>query len=228
MIRFVLGAWDRLSIYLPVALMALLALGTYWLVERSPKVGTPTVQGEVRHEPDYFMRTFSVRTFVEAGRLKSEVFGSAARHFPDSDTIEIDKVRIRAFDDKNKLTTATAHRALTNSDASEVELFGNALIVREAVVDEGVEISPRMEFRGEYLHAFMDNERVESDKPVTIVRGKDVFSGDAMEYDNLQQVMVMRGRPPPRIPRPPGMAYRVITPTAPRLSASSVLCVEEP
>jgi len=194
LIRFVLGAWDRLSIYLPVALMALLALGTYWLVESSPKVGTPTVEGEVRHEPDYFMRNFSVRTFVEAGRLKSEVFGTAARHFPDSDAIEIDKVRIRAFDDNNKLTTATALRALTNSDASEVELFGNALIVREAVVDEGVETSPRMEFRGEYLHAFMDDERVESDKPVEIVRGKDVFSGDAMEYDNLQQVMIMRGR----------------------------------
>ena len=194
MIRFVLGAWDRLSIYLPVALMALLALGTYWLVESSPKVGTPAVEDEVRHEPDYFMRNFSVQTFVESGRLKSEVFGTAARHFPDSDTIEIDKVRIRAFDDKNKLTTATAHRALTNSDASEVELFGNALIVREAVFDKGVETSPRLEFRGEYLHAFMDTERVESDKPVAIVRGKDVFSGDTMEYDNLQQVMVMRGR----------------------------------
>lgn len=194
MIRLVLSAWDRLSIYLPVALMALLALGTYWLVQSSPQVGTPTVQGEVRHEPDYFMRNFSVRTFVEEGRLKSEVFGSAARHFPDSDTIEIDKVRIRAFDDENKLTTATALRALTNSDASEVELFGHALIVREAVVDEGVETSPRMEFRGEYLHAFMDDERVESDKPVEIFRGKDVFSGDTMEYDNLQQVMVMRGR----------------------------------
>ncbi len=194
MIRFVLLAWDRLSIYLPVGLMALLALGTYWLVQSSPKAGAPAVEGAVRREPDYFMRNFSVRTFEENGRLKSEVFGSAARHFPDSDTTEIDQVRIRAFDDQDQLTTATAKRALTNSDASEVELFGNALVVREAILDKGVETSPRMEFRGEYLHAFMNTERVVSDKPVELKRGKDIFSADTMEYDNLHQVMLMRGR----------------------------------
>ncbi len=194
MTRFVLLAWDRLSMYLPVALMALLALGTYWLVQSSPKAGTPAVEGAVRHDPDYFMRNFSVRTFLETGRLKSEVFGAAARHFPDSDTTEIDKVRIRAFDDQDQLTTATAKRALTNSDASEVELFGNALVVREAIFDKGVETSPRMEFRGEYLHAFMNTERVVSDKPVELQRGKDVFSADTMEYDNLHQILVMRGR----------------------------------
>lgn len=194
MIRFVLLAWDRLSMYLPVALMALLALGTYWLVQSSPKAGAPATEGPARHDPDYFMRNFSVRTFVETGRLKSEVFGSAARHFPDSDTTEIDTVRIRAFDDQDQLTTATAKRALTNSDASEVELFGNALVVREAILDKGVETSPRMEFRGEYLHAFMNTERVVSDKPVELQRGKDIFTADTMEYDNLHQIMVMRGR----------------------------------
>ena len=75
-----------------------------------------------------------------------------------------------------------------------MELFGNALIVREAIDANGVETSPRMEFRGEYLHAFMNTERVESNQPVEIFRGKDVFSADTMEYDNLHQVMVMRGR----------------------------------
>ncbi len=194
MTKFVLLAWDRLSIYLPVGMMALLALGTYWLVQSTPGAGVSTVEGPVRHDPDYFMKNFSVRTFVEAGRLKSEVFGAAARHFPDSDSTEIDTVKIRAFDDQGQLTTATANRALTNGDASEVELFGNALVVREAIVDKGIQTSPRMEFRGEYLHAFMDTERVESDKPVEILRGKDVFSADTMEYDNLHQVMVMRGR----------------------------------
>ena len=32
MIRLLLMAWDRLSIYLPIAMMGLMALGTYWLV----------------------------------------------------------------------------------------------------------------------------------------------------------------------------------------------------
>ena len=193
MTKFLLLAWDRLSMYLPVGLMGLLALGTYWLVQSTPTAGLPVAEGPVRHEPDYFMRNFSVRTFVETGRLKSEVFGVAARHYPDSDTTEIDLVRIRAFDEQGRLTTATANRALTNSDASEVRLFGKALIVREALVDKSGQVSPRMEFRGEYLHAFMNTERVESNRPVELLRGKDIFLGDTMEYDNLHQVMIMRG-----------------------------------
>ena len=36
MIRLLLMAWDRLSIYLPIAMMGLMALGTYWLVQNSP------------------------------------------------------------------------------------------------------------------------------------------------------------------------------------------------
>lgn len=194
MTKFVLMAWDRLSLYLPVALMALLALGTYWLVQSAPTIGAPASERPVRHDPDYLMKNFSVRTFVEMGRLKSEVFGQAGRHFPDSDTTEIDVVRIRAFDEQGRLTTATANRALTNSDISEVELFGKALVVREAIIDKGLQIAPRMEFRGEYLHAFMNTERVESNKPVELKRGKDVFSADSMEYDNLHEVMVLRGR----------------------------------
>lgn len=194
MTKILLAAWDRLSLYLPVVLMGLLALGTYWLVQSTPTMAVPSVDGPVRHEPDYFMKNFSVRTFVDSGRLKSEVFGVAARHYPDSDTTEIDLVRIRAFDEQGRLTTATAKRALTNSDGSEVELFGKALVVREAIVEKGAQTSPRLEFRGEYLHAFMDTERVESNRPVELRRGSDVFMAETMDYDNQGQVMIMRGR----------------------------------
>lgn len=194
MIKFLLSTWDRVSLYLPILLMGFLALGAYWLVESTPSVSVPVAGGPVRHEPDYFMKNFSVRTFVESGRLKSEVFGTAARHFPDSDTLEIDLVRIRSFDEQGRLTTATANRALTNSDASEVKLFGKALIVREAVVGPPGQASPRIEFRGEFLHAFMDTEQVKSHLPVELRRGKDIFAADSMDYDNMQKLINMQGR----------------------------------
>lgn len=194
MMRLLVAAWDRIAIYLPIAMMGLMALSTYWLVQNSPKPGAPVVNKPVRHGADYFMKNFSVTTFAESGRLKSEVFGVAARHFPDSDTVEIDKIRIRSFDEQGRLTTATANRALTNSDASVVELFGNALLVREAQQDTAGKIVPRVEFRGEYLHANTDTEHVRSDKPVELRRGNDVFVGDSMDFDNVNQIMVMQGR----------------------------------
>ena len=194
MMRALLALWDRLSLYLPIALMALVALGTYWLVESTPASRTPTAESAARHEPDYFMKNFSVRTFVEAGRIKSEVFGAAARHYPDTDTLEIDTVRIRAFDERGRLTTATANRALTNRDGSEVQLFGRALIVREAQVGANGLTTPRIEFKGEFLHAYLKSDRVISNRPVEIRRGKDLFLADTMDYDNERRTMVMQGR----------------------------------
>lgn len=185
---------DRLSLYLPVILMGVLALGTYWMVRNAPLLISHGLETQVQHEPDYFMRKFSVRSFDGAGRLKSEVLGTDARHFPDSETLEIDLVSIRSFSEEGGLTTATAKRAVANADASEVQLFGEAHVVRQPTADKAGQVQPRMEFRGEFLHAFMDTERVKSHKPVELTRGNDKFTADAMDFDNLKRVMELKGR----------------------------------
>lgn len=194
MIKLLRTAWERLSLYLPVMLMGVLALGTYWLVRSTPLLLSPEQEAPVRHEPDYFMRKFSVKTFDGAGRVKSEVLGTDARHYPDTDTLEIDLVHIRSFNEEGRLTTATAKRAITNGDASEVQLFGDARVVRESAVDKAGQPQPRMEFRSEFLHAFMDTERVKSHKPVELIRGRDQFTADTMDFDNLDRVMQLKGR----------------------------------
>lgn len=188
------AVWERMSLYLPVLLMGVLALGTYWLVRSTPQLMAAAPAAPVRHEPDYFLKNFAVRTFDEAGRLKNEIFGADARHFPDTDTLEVDDVRIRSFDEGGRLSTATAKRALTNGDASEVELFGNARIIREPVQVKLGKDLPRLEFRSEYLHADMKNERVRSNKPVELSRGRDTFTADTMTFDSAAQVMQLNGR----------------------------------
>jgi lipopolysaccharide export system protein LptC len=92
------------------------------------------------------------------------------------------------------LTVATADRALSNADGSEVQLFGNAVVTREAVPGGAGKAQPRLEFRGEFLHAFTQTERVRSDRPVVLIRGNDRFTADAMEYDHLDQVLQLHGR----------------------------------
>ena len=63
MIRVIRQGWDQLSIYLPVVLMGLLALGTWWLVRNAPMPQLPAIDRPVKHQPDYFMKSFSVKTF---------------------------------------------------------------------------------------------------------------------------------------------------------------------
>ncbi len=194
MIQVLRATWDRLALYLPVLLMAVLALGTYWLVRSTPLPVLPGPQTPVRHEPDYFLRNFSVKTFDAMGRLKSEVFGVRARHFPDTDSLEIDSIRIHSFNEEGRLTTATAVRGVTNADGSEVQLMGNAQVVRDSVADKAGRLQPRLTYRSEFLHAFMNTERIKSDQPVELTRGNDRFTADAMDFDNIERVMQLRGR----------------------------------
>ena len=192
--RRVLRVWDSMAIYMPLLMMGALALGTYWLVRNTPIFNTPETVKEASHDVDYFMRKFTVKTFDEGGQLKSEIYGIEARHFPDTDILEIDQARIRSISLEGRVTTATANRAYTNGDGSEVQLTGNAVVIREASKDASGKETPRMEFRGEFLHAFLNDERVKSHKPVLLIRGTDQFVGDTIAYDNLDQVANLNGR----------------------------------
>ncbi len=185
---------DWLTIYVPIFLLGALALGSYFLVRNTPLVNPPTIEPIPKHVPDYFMRQFALRSFDGSGRIKSEVFGTELRHYPDTDTTEIDNVRIRTTQLDGRISVATAKRALTNADGSEVQLVGDARVVREASVTSGGVKLERFEIRGAFLHAFLNTDQIKSDKPVVITRGGDRFSGDAMSYDNLEGVAELTGR----------------------------------
>ncbi len=186
--------FDRVTIYLPIILTAALALGTYWLVRNAPKLLEPTAKEAPTHEPDFFMRGFVIKNFLPNGELRSELFGNEGRHYPDTDTMEVDQVRLRSVSPEGLTTRATANRGLSNGDGSEIQLFGNAIVVREAAVSADGRPLPRLEFRGEFLHAFLDTERVKSHKPVTLIRGADQFTADSLDYDNLTGIANLQGR----------------------------------
>ena len=185
---------DRSTIYLPIILMFGVALGTYWLVRNAPKLLEPTVKAAPTHEPDYFMRDFVIKNFLPNGDLRSELHGVEGRHYPDTDTIEVDQVRMRSVSPEGLVTRSSANRGLSNADGSEIQLFGNAIVIREPAVSAGGKATPRLEFRGEFLHAFLDTEKVKSNKPVTLIRGSDQFTGDSLDYDNLSGVANLTGR----------------------------------
>ena len=186
--------WDRFWLSLPVALMSVLALGSYWLVRTTPPAPVPVSAVAPGHTPDYFMENFSIKSFDVKGKLHAEVMGAAAKHYPDTQWTEIDAIALRSVDEKGRLTQASATRGLTNEDASEVQLIGQALVVREAQGAGPTPASPRMEFRGEFLHVFAKQELVRSHLPVELRHGAHRFTADALDYDNVTQVAQLTGR----------------------------------
>lgn len=176
-----LGQW--LSGYLPLLLMALLALGTWWLVQNTPRPDVPREAAAPHHAPDYTMQGFTLQRFGADGRLRVQLQGTQMRHYPDTDTLEIDGVTIRALSPDGSVTRATARRALSNGDGSEVQLLGGAQVVREAVGD-----SQPIEFESEFLHAYLNTERVRSHLPVHLRQGTSDLRVGGIDYDNLTRI----------------------------------------
>ena len=182
--------WEQASIYLPVLLMAFLAMGTWWLVRNAPKPLQANVEKVVSAEPDYRMQVFSVHQFDANGRLQSIVTGQEGRHLPLTDTTEIDQVRTRSIAPDGAVTTSVAQRGISNADASEVQLWGDAVVER---LPASAGAQP-LKLEGEFLHAWTQEERVKSHLPVVITRGNNRFSGNSLDYDNLSQVVILNGR----------------------------------
>ena len=194
MTRLLSRLWERLSIYLPVMLMGMFALATLWLIRSTP-ASVDAIPGKpVRHEADYFLRNFSIKTFDVKGQLKNEVFGADARHYPDTDTLEIEKVRSRSFSETGRLTVATANRAISDAAGDEIQLLGNVHVVREPEPGQPGEARPPLEYRSEFLHLFPNSEKLKTHLPVSITQGADRFSGNSMAYDNLGQVFELKGQ----------------------------------
>ncbi|RMX04268.1 LPS export ABC transporter periplasmic protein LptC [Corticibacter populi] len=180
---------DKLSVYLPMIAMAVLALGTFWLARSVPPTVQDAPQRAPGSEPDYQLFDFVIRNYTPGGAMSSEIMGDVARHRPDTDTLEVEQVRIRAIGDDGRLTTASADTGTSNADGSELSLHGNAVVIQHALG-----ALPRQEFRGEELQVWPEQERVRSDKPVVLLRGQDRMTGDQLDYDKRQQRMDLSGR----------------------------------
>ena len=180
---------DNVSAYLPLLLMAALALGTWWLVKNTPLFDNERAAVAPKHEPDYTMNQFMVQRFAPNGAMRVQIEGDVMRHYPDTETLEIENPRIRAFGEDGRITNATARKAIANRDGSEVQLSGGAHVVREAT-DKAAAI----DFRGEFLHCFQNSERVRSHLPVVVTQGGTEIHADSMAYDNLAGVLDLKGR----------------------------------
>jgi lipopolysaccharide export system protein LptC len=178
---------DRVAAYLPLLLMTLLASFTWWLVKNSPVPSGAAEAPAVRHEPDYTMTQFALERFDAAGRLALRIEGATLRHFPDTDRVEVDDVRIRSIAPDGRVTLASARRAISNGDASELQLIGGARVTSQGVAGGTLEMD------GEFLQANLVTERVHSPLPVHVqVDGADLHAA-GLDYDQGRRLLELKG-----------------------------------
>ncbi len=178
---------DRLMGYTPLLLMTMLALGTWLIAKNTPGLISPSAPGAVKHDPDYTVDRFTLQRFAPDGSLKVQIDGDHMRHYPDDDTMEVDKIRVVSSDPDGRRMTATALQGRAKGDGSEVWLDGQAQVVSEAASQVPVQMN------GEHLRAEPKLKRVDSDWPVIVQQGDSEFHAEGMFYDADTRVLTLRG-----------------------------------
>lgn len=187
-------AADQLSAWLPALIMCVFALATLWLVRSAPRFDTPAAPQEDSGRSDSFMEQFSVHRFDADGTQLSHLTGERALHYAAGDTMRVTGPRLRATGQNGLLTTARAKRGHSTGGGAEVQLFEDAIVVREAGKDAEGRQQPRLQFKGEHLHVFVDEDRLLSEQPSELMRERDTFTGNRLDYDNKTGIAHLTGK----------------------------------
>jgi len=191
-LREAFGTW------LPLIMMALLALGTWWLVKNSPGPLPARDKPAVRAEPDYAMEGFLVRRFDAQGEQKVRVEGRLMRHYADpQERVEIDDARITARAPDGRTAVLTAQRGRSDARGEEVQLLGQVRIASVTAQGEALLV------QGEAITLFGPSQRARSTTPVQIQVGASAMSAAAMDYDHLAHRLQLQGPIQGRFVRPP-------------------------
>lgn len=182
---------DFVAGYLPLLLMAVLALGTWWLVRQTPlrEPAVPVVA--LPGVPDYTMARFALQRFGADGRLRLQLEGRELRHYAQGDVIEVEDARLQALADDGARVHARAARATADADGRQVDLHGDVQIVLSPA--PGRPADADAELRGDFLQVLVEAQRLRSDRPVTLLQGRNRVDAAGVEFDQRTRQVVLAG-----------------------------------
>ena len=173
---------DQLTAYVPLALMAVLAGMTFWLLRLTPvpdEVHTAPVAPKV---PDNYLVNFVARSFDASGELSSQVAGDAAQHLPATGELRIQVARMIAWGDNSTTTDSTSNNAVVNQAQTQFELTGDVVVNRRAPN------APHVQIVGQQLFIDTELDRMRTDWPVVVRRDADEIKAQRMVVDNASGI----------------------------------------
>jgi lipopolysaccharide export system protein LptC len=178
----------RWTSLVPVIAMAALAGITWWLLQATlPRKDEGLVRPK-QHTPDYFADNFSVSELDQSGATQYRLTAATLVHYEDNEVSDLTKPAIRAFQPGKPIVTATGDTGTVNGDASIVDLYGNARILRDAGAGD-----PPMQADSSHFRVLVNDDVIETEKPVKLQRGQSIMTASGMNYNNVTRVMQLFG-----------------------------------
>ncbi len=173
--------------------MSLLALGSYWVIGRTPAPAEPATARAPTQGPDAAMHDFLVREFDLSGRMRLQIEGLRMHHYPADGRVTVEQARLYSRGADGQVTRASAQQLISNADQTIHWLSGEVEVLRHAPqADAGA--APEMMLRGQALTLYTAARRIESEQPVDIWRGPHHTRADRLRYDQNTGQLELLGR----------------------------------
>jgi lipopolysaccharide export system protein LptC len=180
-------------------LMAILTLGTYWMVQ----MNEPNLDAEKqkRHVPDYIMDGIVVTTLGPEGNTKFRVVGQKLIHYEDDASSEIDWPIARRFHETKPAITVKSDKGFLDGDMTVLDLVGNASLTRPAQAATATQAgSARLLMSSSKFTVLMNDDIVKTNRPVNLEQGQSIMtSQEGAVFDNVHQKLTMIGQVKGRI-----------------------------
>ncbi|MDP2759576.1 MAG: LPS export ABC transporter periplasmic protein LptC [Sideroxyarcus sp.] len=167
---------DKLRGWLPLSLLLLLLLGSYWLHLQVQPL-QPTV-AELRHDVDFVVDRLSSTVLDPQGTPLFVLFTEKMWHFPDDDSTHLQQPHLTRFFGDRPPTEITALRG-------ELSRHGDDAFLRDAVevLHHSGNGARERRFQTEYLHVQPDRGWAETDRPVRLLDRHYTIDAIGMELD---------------------------------------------
>ena len=198
-----LGIWRALLRLMPLILMSSLTLVTFWLVKKNTPAEKSSIERVRLHEPDYTITNGALSALNESGNTKYRVLGKKVIHYDDDASIDIEAPRIRLFPPEKSPVTVKSDTGHLDGDITILDLIDNAEIFRPPQAASATEPArPYMLARSSYFKVLINDDIIETNKPITLEQGVSVMrSSEGGVFNNIDQSMVLSGQVRGRIER---------------------------
>jgi len=194
-----MGIMVQVLKFLPMLLMAILTLGTYWMVQ----MNEPNLDAEKqkRHVPDYIMDGIVVTTLGPEGNTKFRVVGQKLIHYEDDASSEIDWPIARRFHETKPAITIKSDKGFLDGDMTILDLVGNASLTRPPQAATATQAgSARLFMSSSKFTVLMNEGIVKTNRPVNLEQGLSIMtSQEGAVFDNVHQKLTMIGQVKGRI-----------------------------
>ncbi len=194
---------DRFRLALIMALGAMLALGSFWVLEVMRKGVNDSLPEAPRTESDYYVEKFNFVRMSETGQAQYNISGMRLTHNPVDDTAAITLPVVNSLGKDRPPMTSVAERAMVDRDNSKIHMYDNVNIDRPATAT-----AEHFHLKSDYLLILPDDDVMQTDKPVEITLGASKLTGTGMVANNAMRQLQLSSNVHATYQPPPPAAAR--------------------